>query len=268
MARTLTGNSRRREQRLQSLMLDRLVAKYDRRIAKEIRVTMRKAAQAVANGREGQIVPLMDLHKDRLGRIFESLWRASAKDFIEHTGARVKSMRFEKKERLDAAILADAVDISVPQLVNRVMTEIVIANGLQRITDIAETTRSDIGALTTRGIAEGLTEREVASLIYDLAPTKSRSRSQTIARTETHYAANAGAQETAQATGVEMQREWVASLDERTRDNHVVADGQTVGMNEPFIVGNAQLMYPGDQSAGAPSETINCRCAVVFVPVI
>jgi len=38
-----------------------------------------------------------------------------------------------------------------------------------------------------------------------------------------------------------------------------------VGMNEPFLVGGASLMYPGDPN-GPASEIINCRC--VARPVV
>jgi len=60
-----------------------------------------------------------------------------------------------------------------------------------------------------------------------------------------------------------MQRVWVASNGERTRDTHRAADGQMVGMNDTFTVGGSELRYPGDPN-GPAAEVINCRCAVVF----
>jgi hypothetical protein len=35
-------------------------------------------------------------------------------------------------------------------------------------------------------------------------------------------------------------------------------------MDEPFTVGGASLMYPGDP-AGPAEEVINCRCCVGFI---
>ena len=65
-----------------------------------------------------------------------------------------------------------------------------------------------------------------------------------------------------------MKREWVSAQDDRTRDtseaDHVDADGQTVGMKEPFTVSGEKLMFPGDPS-GSAANVINCRCAVVFI---
>lgn len=54
---------------------------------------------------------------------------------------------------------------------------------------------------------------------------------------------------------------WVSMRDENVRNNHWNADGQTVPVNEPFIVGGYKMMFPLDDSLGAPiEEIINCRC--------
>ena len=42
-----------------------------------------------------------------------------------------------------------------------------------------------------------------------------------------------------------------------------MADGQRVGVNEPFIVDGEKLMFPGDASMGASGKNFyNCRCTV------
>jgi hypothetical protein len=71
------------------------------------------------------------------------------------------------------------------------------------------------------------------------------------------------------ATGVALtqviDREWVAVLDNSTRDTHVQADGQRRGL-QPFDVGNSRLRFPGDTSLGADvKEIINCRCGAFAV---
>lgn len=50
--------------------------------------------------------------------------------------------------------------------------------------------------------------------------------------------------------------------DGRTRPTHLMMEGQTVGLDEPFTFpGGKKAMYPGDTSLGAPPrETIMCRC--------
>ena len=59
-----------------------------------------------------------------------------------------------------------------------------------------------------------------------------------------------------------VRRVWDSSGDARVRPSHKAMDGQTVGFNEPFLTPEgARLMYPGDNSLGAPAkEIIMCRC--------
>lgn len=59
----------------------------------------------------------------------------------------------------------------------------------------------------------------------------------------------------------QLTHTWESMRDEKVRGSHAIADGQTVPINEPFTVGGYKLLYPGDDSLGAPpSETIGCRC--------
>ena len=59
----------------------------------------------------------------------------------------------------------------------------------------------------------------------------------------------------------QISHTWDATLDEVTRPHHWDADGQTVLINEPFIIAGERLMFPGDDSLGATAKNlINCRC--------
>jgi hypothetical protein len=49
------------------------------------------------------------------------------------------------------------------------------------------------------------------------------------------------------------------------RVGHMLADGQTVAVDEPFEIEGEELMFPRDPS-GSPENTIFCHC--VSVPVI
>lgn len=137
--------------------------------------------------------------------------------------------------------------------------------GLAKAKGINETTIKKLQKTISNGIEMGKSQDEIADLIKDALVGVSEWRAQTIARTEVHTAASWAQQETAKRTGSEMAREWCAVEDDRTRDTHREADGQVVGMDEPFIVGDSQLDFPGDPN-GPPEETINCRCAVRYVP--
>jgi len=57
-------------------------------------------------------------------------------------------------------------------------------------------------------------------------------------------------------------KEWVTVGDERVRETHVAADGQTAPVNQVYTVGGFSMMFPGDTNWGAPlSEVVNCRCS-------
>ena len=80
------------------------------------------------------------------------------------------------------------------------------------------------------------------------------------ARTAMTGAENAGRQEgyeRAVDMGIPMEKVWVATLDNRTRHEHRILDGQTVPVDEPFEVEGMKIMYPGDPSADA-SLIWNC----------
>lgn len=85
------------------------------------------------------------------------------------------------------------------------------------------------------------------------------------ARTATTAAECAGRINTykyAESLGIEMQQEWVATLDDRTRHEHRILDGQRVDIGEAFEVDGATIRYPGDTQA--PGYLVyNCRCTLV-----
>lgn len=117
----------------------------------------------------------------------------------------------------------------------------------------------------TSGILQGESIKHLADRLQTNIPNMNRNSAIRAARTAATGAQNAGRMDSyvaAEKMGIEMEREWVATLDSRTRHDHAMADGQTVGVDDPFIVGGYKLMYPGDPS-GEPSEIYNCRCTQI-----
>lgn len=58
-----------------------------------------------------------------------------------------------------------------------------------------------------------------------------------------------------------LMKTWVTMGDKKVRPWHVRANFQTVPENEPFIVKNERLMFPGDTSLGASLDNVSgCRC--------
>ncbi len=87
-----------------------------------------------------------------------------------------------------------------------------------------------------------------------------------VVRTEGNRLANAGTylnSEDLKAEGVRIRRQWVATLDGRTRDSHQALDGQYEDDNGLFHIHGLSARYPGD--FGDPTEDIHCRCTTIDV---
>ena len=119
-------------------------------------------------------------------------------------------------------------------------------------------------------LAEGRPQSQIDRMAQRYSNKLLRQRGETIARTETLKALNAGRQEALDqlienpnndVRAEDVVRAWDSTGDARTRETHAAADGQVVPQGEAFTVGGYSMMYPGDTSLGAPAgETVNCRC--------
>ena len=124
--------------------------------------------------------------------------------------------------------------------------------------------KRQITANVTSGILQGKSIGKIASDLQRDIPEMNRTSAVRAARTAVTRAENAGRQDAAEdleKRGVILEKEWIATLDGKTRHAHRRADGQTVENSEPFIVGGEKLMFPGDDSMGASGWNLyNCRC--------
>lgn len=84
------------------------------------------------------------------------------------------------------------------------------------------------------------------------------------ARTSTTCAENRGRMDSyhrAQDMGVVIHKVWLATNDQRTREEHAELDGQEREIDEPFENSLGEIMYPGDPDAD-PANVYNCRCTM------
>lgn len=117
----------------------------------------------------------------------------------------------------------------------------------------------------TQGILQGKSIPEISKSLRNVTDMN-RKASVRNARTMMTGAQNSGRMDAyarADSLGIKIEKEWMATLDNRTRDSHQEMDGKRVDWKKPFENG---LMYPGDPS-GDPAEVYNCRCTMVpFYP--
>lgn len=153
---------------------------------------------------------------------------------------------------------------------DRLLQVFIDSQSFENGTEIAESSINELRIILANGLEQGLSNDEIAKSITDkFREQLSQSRTIRIVRTETHnalmFANLASTQILDRDLDLGLMKEWVAVEDDRTRDDHQIADGQTVPLNELFTVGPDRMERPGDPTA-SPGNIINCRCALVFAP--
>ena len=227
---------------------DRERMKIERRSRRLLRREFTRYARDAADN-AGQFVVVTQQHAERLAAILAALYERAIPLGVEFFA-----------EEMVKALKQDA---TTEALIERILADWVGTRAFEQAASISAASRAVAQTALDLALREGLGEAETARRIRGAVDSLSPSRARTIARTESHGAMmNAGAEGAAQLGAIE--KEWVAIEDDRTRETHVEADTQKVPMNSTFLVGSASLRFPGDPDAGAPEETINCRCAVAY----
>lgn len=125
--------------------------------------------------------------------------------------------------------------------------------------------KKQITASVTSSILQGKSIKHMADDLQKRITTMSRDSAIRTARTAVTGAQNAGRMDSyaaAEKMGIKLRREWVATLDNRTRHAHAMLDGQQADIGKPFKVDGYEIMYPGDTSA--PGYLVyNCRCTLI-----
>lgn len=118
----------------------------------------------------------------------------------------------------------------------------------------------------TQGILQGESPAQISKRFLKVMGSNEKAAIRN-ARTAVTSAQNGGRMDSYQKAseiGIEIQKEWLATSDSRTRDSHVEANGQRKPWDKPFDMDQGVLMFPGDPK-GHPAEVYNCRCTVFAV---
>ena len=132
---------------------------------------------------------------------------------------------------------------------------------LKRGIDLAYGKRQ-ITASVTSSILQGLSIKRMADDLQKRITTMIRDSAIRTARTAVTGAQNAGRMDSyaaAEKMGIKLKKEWLATLDARTRHSHAMLDGEQVAQDKKFSNG---CRFPGDPQ-GPPWEIYNCRCTLV-----
>jgi hypothetical protein len=189
--------------------------------------------------------------------VMPSLWTGQMQTLILPLEAQI----YQDAAGRTHAEMVDLVGPSVPSIGSEAAEDF-IAGAANRWDfvggDVWENARTQL----LDGFQQGESIPQLADRVRGAAGLSQR-RATAVARTEVVAASNAGSFATAELSGLDMVKVWLATDDERTRPTHNTADGQRQPLKEPFLVGISSLAFPGDPG-GAAEETHNCRCSITY----
>jgi uncharacterized protein with gpF-like domain len=131
----------------------------------------------------------------------------------------------------------------------------------------------EVHAMVVSAILEGTnrgeTTEQIAQRVDDILTFTGsenwRNRAKVIAQTETNRHFNgsmlAHGQLRERSGEPGFIKRWDTVMDNKERVEHREANDQVRLLNQPFLVGGENLLFPGDPT-GAPWNVINCRCSL------
>ena len=122
--------------------------------------------------------------------------------------------------------------------------------------------KEQITKSVTSSILQGKSIKHMADDLQNRIVTMNRDSAIRTARTAVTGAQNAGRMDSyaaAEKMGIKLKKQWVATLDGRTRHSHAMLDGEQIDQDKKFSNG---CRFPGDPQ-GPPWEVYNCRCTLI-----
>lgn len=121
-----------------------------------------------------------------------------------------------------------------------------------------------IQSVMLQSLLQGDSIPTIATRLANTVGDSDRKASVRNARTMATGAQNAGRIDSyhrAEDLGIDVEKEWIATMDMRTRHAHRELDGVVVPVDEYFENSSGPIMYPGDPDA-SPDNLYNCRCTL------
>lgn len=209
--------------------------------------------KAFREGQETSAIRAVTKQEDAWLKLYRATYFSVAEEFGRRVMNSLKSDGYEHEVKFEQ------------DLFSRTVTEWLATEGAKRVVGVLDTTKEKIRKELIAGQLAGESIFQLSKRLQAMYGEFSNIRAERIARTEVISASNLGSQTAARATNLPLEKEWLATLDSRTRDPHSAAHGQRRSIDQPYEVMGQKLMFPGDSSMGASSDnTIQCRCSEVY----
>jgi len=185
-------------------------------------------------------------------------WYTDAAQSAGNAGMVTSKGQLYTLEQKDDDILGGIFSLT-PEL-EKLLHKIITHSG----TKINEFTMSLIEDMLKIAIADSWTVEEFTQEIGIKLRSFINHRARRIARTETAKVENWGQHQGYEQSEFVNARGWLSAFTDDTRQTHMDADAQysnnPLSLDQPFVVGGEELMYPGDYR-GSAGNVINCLCS-------
>lgn len=220
-----------------------------------------------AHWRRGKI-----LYGKRYKRLKENIANAilktnqEATDYINGELSNIYTINYNQLERDVEGIegyMFELVDEDTVRILAEEDPDLLPYKSIDPDADIAWN-KKNINTQILQGVLEGESIDKIADRIMHVQEMNRKAALRT-ARTIITAAENKARQdsyERAQADGIILEKEWLATPGERTRNWHSDLNGKTRPVDKPFSNSIGLIMYPGDPGAH-PANVYNCRCTLV-----
>jgi SPP1 gp7 family putative phage head morphogenesis protein len=135
----------------------------------------------------------------------------------------------------------------------------------QRLAKAGTEIRRTITKEITQGLINGESYIKIAKRIQGKLDGDFK-KARLVARTESHRNQMNGRLASItnlQNLGVKMKKQWLSAIDERTRESHILLNGQIREIKENFDGKFGSGLSPGN--LGHPAEDCNCRCDMITI---
>lgn len=228
------------------------LARLEARVAKAIEAALGRRRLAV----RANALTAAALHPDAFD---EDAWDTDLMDEVEPVIAEMLA-ELARSATTPFSLAAGAE----ARVLGRIDLQAQVEQFVRQVRGIGPETAARIIDALSHGVGLGEGIPDLAARVDSVFAMASR-KALTIARTETNKAANRGLNEAATAVNSELAltKTWLATGDEKTREDHADADGQTVAFDDQFDVGGEAADFPCDPALSA-GNVINCRCTLTF----
>lgn len=263
----MTPKQRREYSELHLRTMKRLEARFFPSIREALQTQVDDAITALKNDPLSEAIQKIDrvLFNERLANPLEALYRFfgiyAGRKTLREINRSVKINEPEKKAGF-------GINEELLQAILTYLRQNIIINAVLPITkSLKELILAKISEGEREGWGVDRIAREIEQADYP------RWMARRVVRTESLFATRIGKDQAKITSRWELETEWIAANDHRTRHSHRDVDGKKVDEGKKFrvpiykgraIIGYDMMVGPGDRTASA-GNVINCRCSDVTV---